>query len=126
MQVTYILALLFALIVAIFAIQNAQPVTVDFMFNEFQVSLALVILVSVFAGAIILGFLGIFRQIRTGLKTREMASKIKKLEGQLKDTQGKLAESEENLNKLTGGLLGRENETQVPDDKPEECENAES
>jgi len=126
MQVTYILALLFALIVAIFAIQNAQPVTVDFMFNEFQVSLALVILVSVFAGAIILGFLGIFRQIRTGLKTREMASKIKKLEEQLKDTQGKLTESEENLNKLTDGLLGRENETKEPDDKPAECENAES
>jgi len=126
MQITYILALLFALIVAIFAIQNAQPVTVDFMFNEFQVSLALVILVSVFAGAIILGFLGIFRQIRTGLKTREMASKIKKLEEQLKDTQGKLTESEENLNKLTDGLLGRENETKEPDDKPAECENAES
>ncbi len=126
MQITYILALLFALIVAIFAIQNAQPVTVDFMFNEFQVSLALVILVSVFAGAIILGFLGIFRQIKTGLKTREMASKIKKLEEQLKDTQGKLTESEENLNKLTDGLLGRENETKEPDDKPAECENAES
>ncbi len=122
MQLTYILALLFALIVAIFAIQNAQPVTVDFMFNQFQISLALVVLVSAFAGAIILGFLGIFRQVKAGFKIREMNSKTKKLEEQLKDTEGKLTEAKEKLEQLTNGLIGRDKEDNEPGDRPSDTE----
>lgn len=112
MQITYIIALLFALIVAVFAIQNAQPVTVDFMFNRFEISLALVILVSVFAGALILGFLGIFRQVKAGLKLRDANSKMKRLEQQLKETEDKLNTSQHELSKLTDGLLGNVEETE--------------
>ncbi len=94
LQLKYILALLFALVVAIFALLNAQPVTVDFIFDEFQISLALVILVSAFAGAIILGFLGIFRQVKESFKSREMNARIKKLEEQLKETVDRNTEAE--------------------------------
>ncbi len=90
-QLTYIIALLFALVVAIFALLNAQPVTVDFMFNELQISLALVILVSAATGAIILGLLGLFRQVKENLRAREMNVRIKKLENQLRKAEEDLA-----------------------------------
>jgi uncharacterized membrane protein YciS (DUF1049 family) len=96
---------------------------VDFIFDEFQISLALVILVSAFAGAVILGFLGIFRQVKESFKSRELNTKIKKLEEQLKETvdrnteaEIKLAEAEacisekdSRIKELEGILAGREN-----------------
>ncbi len=109
LQLTYILALLFALVVAIFALLNAQPVTVDFIFNEFQISLALVILVSAFAGAIILGFLGIFRQVKGSFKSREMNARIKKLEEQLKETVDKNTKTELRLAEAEAGIMERDN-----------------
>jgi uncharacterized integral membrane protein len=109
LQLTYILALLFALVVAIFALLNAQPVTVDFIFNEFQISLALVILVSAFAGAVILGFLGIFRQVKGSFKSREMNARIKKLEEQLKETVDKNTKTELRLAEAEAGIMERDN-----------------
>lgn len=109
MQLTYLLALLFAVVIAMFAIVNAQPVTVDFMFDEFQISLALVILVSAFAGAIILGFLGLFRQVKSGFKLRELQVRNKKLEAQVEETEQKLAQTEEKLIEAEGNLAEKEN-----------------
>jgi uncharacterized integral membrane protein len=108
MQLTYILALLFALVVAVFALLNAQPVTVDFVFNEFQISLALVILVSAFAGAIILGFLGIFRKVKEGFRAREMNVKVKSLEEQLKEAEDKLTKTEIRLAEMEAGIMERD------------------
>ena len=48
-----ILALLVIIFVVVFAVQNATLVTVDFLFWEFQSSLALLILVSLAVGIII-------------------------------------------------------------------------
>jgi len=108
LQLKYILALLFALMVAIFALLNAQPVTVDFIFNEFQISLALVILVSAFAGAAILGFLGIFRQVKESFKSREMNARIKKLEEQLKETADKHTKAELRLAEAEARIMERD------------------
>lgn len=113
MQLTYIFALIFALVVAVFALLNAQPVTVDFAFNEFQISLALVILVSAFAGAIILGFLGLFRQVKESLKSREMNTRIKRLEEQLKETGEKLAIAEAELEVTKASLAEKDERIRV-------------
>lgn len=108
MQLKYILALLFALMVAIFALLNAQPVTVEFIFDEFQISLALVILVSAFAGAVILGFLGVFRQVKESLKSREMNARIKKLEEQLKESADKHTKAELRLAEAEARIMERD------------------
>jgi uncharacterized integral membrane protein len=108
LQLKYILALLFALMVAIFALLNAQPVTVEFIFDEFQISLALVILVSAFAGAVILGFLGVFRQVKESLKSREMNARIKKLEEQLKESADKHTKAELRLAEAEARIMERD------------------
>ncbi len=125
MQFTYIFALFFALVVAVFAILNAQPVTIDYVFGEFQISLAVVILASAFAGAIILGFLGIFRKVKEGLKAREMNSKIRKLEEQLKETEGKLGGAEAKVEELEGSLLDKESRINELQNKLTEWEDKE-
>ena len=52
-QLYLIFALLLALLVAIFAVQNAERVTIDFLVWTFQTSLVIVILVSAGVGALL-------------------------------------------------------------------------
>lgn len=59
-----ILTLIFALLIAIFAIQNAIPVTIQFFWITTQVPLVLIILGSVLAGALIVFLIASYRQFR--------------------------------------------------------------
>ncbi|PLR80071.1 DUF1049 domain-containing protein [Bacillus canaveralius] len=63
MRVQWILLLgiLFALLVAVFAVINVEPVTVNFFFGRSEWPLILVILGSVFMGGMIIGSVGLFR-----------------------------------------------------------------
>lgn len=65
MQFVMVITLVFAVFVAIFALQNAYPVTVHFLDWQFEASLALVILISALAGAVLFGISGLVRQARS-------------------------------------------------------------
>jgi lipopolysaccharide assembly protein A len=81
----FVLVLIFSLLVAVFTMQNAEAVNVQFLTFEFtQVSQALVILISAVAGALIALLLGTIRWVKD--KTRLMNSKksIAGLETQVK------------------------------------------
>jgi putative membrane protein len=76
-QWSLILALAFALIVAIFAVINVEVVEVDYLFGTTEWPLVLIILGSVVMGAFIIGAAGMFkylsliREIRTVKKENE-------------------------------------------------------
>jgi uncharacterized integral membrane protein len=57
-QGSLILAILFALLVALFAVINVDPVKVDYFFGTAKWPLILIILGSVLAGVIIMGAVG--------------------------------------------------------------------
>lgn len=78
-----VLALFCALLVAIFAVQNAGTVVVGFLHWRFEVSLALVILGSTVLGAVFVFLLGIVQQISRGRRIKEYRNRIKELEVQL-------------------------------------------
>jgi uncharacterized integral membrane protein len=81
-----ILVLLFALIVAMFAIQNALVVDVNFLFWTLNgISLALVILGATAAGATIVGILYVFRQVQFMRTRKDLLSQVKKMEADLKE-----------------------------------------
>lgn len=65
----FVVALIFALIVAIFAIQNAGVVEVSFLTFELSMSMALVILISAVFGALVALMLSLIRWFRA--KTKE-------------------------------------------------------
>lgn len=60
-QWTMLFGILFALIVAIFAVINVEPVTVNYLFGQAEWPLILVILGSVFMGGMIIGSVGLVR-----------------------------------------------------------------
>lgn len=74
-------ALLFALFVAVFAVQNATVVDIRCLFwNIDRVPLSLVILISVAAGAIIVFVFGAFRQFKMSMRIRELTARVRALQ----------------------------------------------
>lgn len=97
MQVYLILALIFAILVAAFAIQNTAVVTVHFLFWQGSISLVLVILGSVAAGALIFFVLGLIKQIAYGKERRELVREKERLTGRLAEQKRELEAAEERL-----------------------------
>jgi putative membrane protein len=80
MQWILISALVFALITAVFAVVNVDPVQVNFMFVTTSTPLILVILTSTLLGGLIVGLFGMVRQYK-------LQRKVKQLEKQLHEAQ---------------------------------------
>lgn len=71
-MILLIFTLLVALLVAIFAVQNAAPVAINLLWTVTEVPLVLVILGSVLAGAIIVFLMAIWREFRIKKNARTM------------------------------------------------------
>lgn len=80
MQLGFVMSLVFAIIIAIFALNNGEEVTIDFLFTTNEVSQALVILISTAFGAVMVAIFGLVRQIKLSLKVKEQGKKIKTLQ----------------------------------------------
>ena len=92
MQFYLILALIFSLLVAVFAIQNTELVMVSFLTWDFSVSLVLVLLGSAAAGALVLYFLGLFKQVGAWFRIRQLHSQKEGLEKQMQKLEERLKE----------------------------------
>lgn len=88
----FVLALLFALIVAVFALQNAGAVDVSFLNLELSISQALVILFSAIFGALVVMLLSLVRWIKYQSKVKNSAKTINALELENKQLKMKLEE----------------------------------
>ncbi|MDI6632507.1 MAG: LapA family protein [Bacillota bacterium] len=75
MRFYLILGLLFALLVAVFAVQNATLVDIRFLGWEFKnISLALVVLGAAAGGALMVFILSLGREVRHAWRMRELSS----------------------------------------------------
>jgi uncharacterized integral membrane protein len=84
--VYFVLAVLFALLVAVFAIQNPESVSIRLLFWQFDnVPKILLILVSTAVGALVVVLLGVFWNIGKVLH-------IRRLEGEIRVAKSKLNE----------------------------------
>lgn len=82
-QTYFIVALLFALSVAVFAIQNTESISIRFLFWQYQgISKVLVILASAAVGAVMVMFLGFWWQFKKAMYIRQLEAEIKNLKGQ--------------------------------------------
>jgi len=103
MQLYLVGALLFALLVALFAVQNTMMVKIAFLLWQFEVSLVLVILGAASFGALCVFLVGMFKNIGSWRKQRELEGKNKVLSEKVKELEEKLnpkvqVESEEKIN----------------------------
>ena len=97
MQFTFIISLVFAIFIAIFAVMNSGVVAINLFFSKFETSLAIVILGSAALGAIIIYLVGTINKFKSSRKIKELEKKVLKLEGELAQADKKFVETSNNL-----------------------------
>lgn len=113
----FVLALIFALIVAVFALQNAIAVDISFLTMEFSISQALVILISAAFGALAVLLLSLVRWIKCQAKIKGSAKTIstleqenKKLKMKLEEKESAILQTQENEMTKNNGLTEKESD----------------
>lgn len=79
MEKGFIIALIFAIIIAVFALNNGETVMIDFLFTEVRMSQAIVIFGSSILGAVIMAILGAVRNFKLKRENKEIASELEQL-----------------------------------------------
>ena len=83
-QFLFVVGLVFAVVISVFAITNADPVEINLMFTTFQASQALLVFLSAAVGAIIVVSLGLIRHLKLTGQLRTMRKENDKLRNQIK------------------------------------------
>ena len=83
MQLTIILAIVFALLSVLFAVQNTVPVAVVFLIWRFDSSLAVVLLLALAAGALVVALISTPATVRTRWQLGKHKRRIAELEREL-------------------------------------------
>lgn len=91
-QWSWFFALLFAILIAIFSVANVEAVPVNYVFGEAQWPLVLVILGAALLGALISGFLAVFKSIVTKKRVNELLKDINMKEILIADQQNEIAD----------------------------------
>lgn len=81
-QWSLILMLVFAVIIAIFAVINVNPVEVNFLFGYADVPLVLLILGSALFGGLAVGMFGLYRLIKTRREVKRLRAENDQLRTQ--------------------------------------------
>lgn len=76
MQWSLILGLVFALLTAVFAVINVDPVSVNLLFSTVSMPLILLIIGCTLLGGIIVGSYGIYRQYRLQREVKALSAKL--------------------------------------------------
>jgi putative membrane protein len=97
MQIFLFIALLIMLVAIIFAVQNTDTTQVQFLTWKSEGSLALVLLLTLVAGALISYFFSLPSKLRDKLTIRSQSKKITQLEDNLNKKQSQLDESQGKL-----------------------------
>lgn len=84
LQWNVIFGLIFALLVALFAVFNVNQVEVDYLFGTAQIPLILVIIGSALLGGLMVGSFGIVRQYRLQWKIKKLTQELDKANEALK------------------------------------------
>jgi uncharacterized integral membrane protein len=100
MRFGFIISLVFAIIVAIFGIQNSTVISVNFFSTSINISLALLIFTSTIIGAIIVSMLGLKKELSLSHGNKLLTKKVKNYENEieiLKDENVSFKNENENL-----------------------------
>lgn len=93
MQLLLVIALIFALAVAVFAVQNAELISFRFFGWQSETSLVFVVLGAAAAGAVATGLVGVVSRIKASLRIHQLQSRLQKAEKQIEALQEQLASS---------------------------------
>ncbi|WP_102400814.1 LapA family protein [Haloimpatiens massiliensis] len=87
MRNTFIVWLVFALLITIFTIQNAAVITVKLFMWQFNISLAVIILLCIIIGAVVGTLLGLKKEMNLKKENKKLVNEITNLKGKINDTK---------------------------------------
>ncbi|WP_088007270.1 LapA family protein [Indiicoccus explosivorum] len=85
-----IIGLLFAVIIAVFAVNNVDSVPVNYVFGESEWPLILVILASALAGALLSGSIAMFRNYKLSRDVKKLRKEVAEKENIIAAQQNEL------------------------------------
>lgn len=97
-QWNLLLGLLFAIIIALFAIFNIDTVQVNYIFGKAELPLVLVILFSALLGAAVSGFVAMFRTVQSNHRVKELQKENTLKEQTIAAQQNEIAELQKHSN----------------------------
>ena len=100
MQLTVIISLLFAVVIAIFAGLNSKVVEVNLLFIKPEMSQAIVILISAIFGAALMYLLNFIKTLKKSGEMRILKKDNAKLEQEKNDLNNRIKEKEDEINKI--------------------------
>ncbi|MGM0378840.1 MAG: LapA family protein [Bacillota bacterium] len=108
MQFTVILTLIFAIIIAIFAGLNSAVVTLNLLVTQFEISLAIVILISAVLGAIIMYLVNIFKSLKKSKKIKNLKKEKSSLNDKINNLHDQIVKKDEKIDKIQKKLNDKE------------------
>jgi uncharacterized integral membrane protein len=120
MQGYLVLALIFAIIVALFAVQNTTVVVIKFLVWEANISLVLVILGAAAAGAIMLFFIDFLKQISVNRERKELLRQNAALMEEKEKWKKMMTDKDELLEEKDRLIMEKDNASQEKDRLPAE------
>ncbi|WP_121612912.1 LapA family protein [Mesobacillus foraminis] len=104
-QWNLILALIFALIVAAFAVVNVEPARMDYVFGTTELPLIIIILASALLGGVIIASIGLVRTMMLHRKIKQLTKENAKLEERVSElTREKITSNNEPAEQTDGDL----------------------
>jgi lipopolysaccharide assembly protein A len=94
-QWNLLLALIFALIVAIFAVVNVESVNVDYVFGTADLPLILIVLGSALLGGLIVGSIGLFRNFMLQRQVKQLTKEKVQFEGKIEELEQSISSLEQ-------------------------------
>ena len=91
-QWSWLLGLLFAIIIAVFSVVNVDSVRINYVFGIAEWPLVLIILGSALLGAAISGFVAMFKSVMTTHRIKELMKEVNAKELTIAAQQNELAE----------------------------------
>ncbi len=83
MQFVIVISMIFAILIAIFALQNAAIITINLLWYKLNLSQAVVILGSALFGVLVMIPFDIVKRVKHGMKTSELNNQIRRLNEEL-------------------------------------------
>lgn len=101
MEKGFIVSLIFAAIVAIFALNNSDKVWIDLFFTEIEMSQAIIIFISALLGAIIVAIFGWVKSFKFNKEKKELNKRIDSLTNNNNELSILLQEKEKEIELLS-------------------------
>ena len=113
MEKGFIVSIIFAGVIALFALSNSAKVPIDLFFTEVKISQAIVILVSTLFGAIIAAILAGVRSLKLKKEVKQLKQVVADSDNQLKTSYESLEEEKKRLETLVDSLEKDKQELRV-------------